>query len=193
MKNLISILTILISTSVFGQVDSYGRIDYQKFDKKLFDSLMLDEVNHRRVEMKLTPLIFDSICFLSANYQARVMTFKNVIKQIHDVNLDGVKLSSPTDRFEYFNDINQVLIADKKQFICENYIGINIGVKSKTFTYERLVNFLLDEFFVGNEITENLYSNLGSKELYCAFSTELKLSDDGYVYDIFVTNVIASR
>jgi hypothetical protein len=193
MRNLIVILGLLISFNSFSQVDSYGRIDYQKFDKKLFDSLLLNEVNNRRAEARLTPLVFDSICFLSANYQARIMTFKNVTKQIHDVNMDGVKLSSPTDRFEYFNDVNQVLNADKKQFISENYIGINIGVKSKTFTYEKLVIFLLDEFFVGDEITESLYSNLGSDELYGAFSTELKLSDDGYVYDIFVTNVIASK
>jgi hypothetical protein len=193
MKNLILILTILISYSVFAQVDSYGRIDYQKFDKKLFDSLILDEVNYRRAEMKLTPFVFDSICFLSANYQARVMTYKNEIKQFHNTDLDGVQLNSPTDRFDYFNNINQVLNSDRKQFISENYIGINIGVKSKTFTYERLVKFIIDEFFVGKEVQQSLYGNFGSEDLFTAFSVELKLSDSGNVYDIFVTNVISSK
>jgi hypothetical protein len=193
MKNLIVILTILISTSVFGQVDSYGRIDYQKFDKELFDSLMLDEVNYRRTKMKLTPFVFDSICFLSANYQVRVMTQKNVIKQIHDVDLDGVKLNSPLDRYEYFNNINQVLDVNRKNFESENFTGISIGVKSKTFTYEKLVNFILDEFFVGSEVQNNLYGNYGSVDLFTAFSVGLKLSEEGSFYEIYVNNVISTK
>jgi hypothetical protein len=193
MKNLFVIFAILISTTIFGQISTNDRINYQKFDKKLFDSLMLNEVNFRRAEDKLIPFVFDSICFLSANYQARVMTFQENLKQVHNVNLDGVVLSTPQDRFDYFNHINQVLNADRKLFMSEAYTGIMIGVESKTFTYDKLVKFILDNFFISPNINKIFYGDYGISNLFAAFSVEVELSERGDVYNIFVTNVVSTK
>jgi hypothetical protein len=192
-KNLFVIFAILISTTILGQVGTNDRIDYQKFNKKLFDSLILREVNFRRAEEKLVPFVFDSICFLSANYQVRVMTFQENIKQVHDINLDGVVLNTPQERFDYFNHVNLVLNADRKLFMSECYTGIMVGVESKTFTYDKLVKFILDNFFIGPDIDKIFYGDYGTSNLFAAFSVEVELSERGDVYNIFVTNVVATK
>lgn len=189
MKNLLFIVFLLITSVTFSQSVLTDRINYEKFNKKLFDSLLLDEVNTRRINMKLPPFIFDSICHQSANYQSRMATKKNICKLINDTELDGVLLKTGDDRFEYFNSVNQVNIDNEKKLEAELITGIQIGKESKTFTYPRLVKFVLDNYLSDGD--ELLYREFGTLDIFSAFSTELK-SDDN-VYNIFITCDIAIK
>lgn len=104
--------------------------------------------------------------------------------------MDGVILITPPDRFEYFNMLCQVTNYEQKNFESEIVTGIRIGKESKTFTYLRLVKYVLDNF-LSPDIESILYRNYDTFDIFSAFSVELE--PDEHVYNIFITNVITSK
>jgi hypothetical protein len=190
MRNLLIVILSLVTSISFAQSLLADRIDYKVFDKKMFDSVMLDEINSRRKEMKLQPFQFDTICHQIANFQSKVMVKINNTFQTNNVEVDGVVLKNPRERYEYFNMVNQILDADKKNLESELVTGIRVGLDSKTFTYKRLVKFVLDNF-MDDDINNQLYRDYGFVDIFAGFSVEL--FPDEYMYNIYMTNVITSR
>ena len=190
MRNLLIIILSLVTSISFAQSLLADRIDYKVFDKKMFDSVMLDEINSRRKEMKLQPFQFDTICHQIANFQSRVMVKINNTFQTNNVEIDGVKLKNPRERYEYFNMVNQVLDMYKKNLESELVTGIRVGLKSRTFTYQTLAEFVLDNF-MDDDTNRELYRDYGSIDIYAGFSVEL--FPDESMYNIYMTNVITSR
>jgi hypothetical protein len=190
MKNLLIVILLLVSSVIFSQTDYSDRIDYTKFDKSLFDSLMLDEINMRRIEIGLSPFIFDSICHKSAHYQSEVMCNKGVEVQINYDTLDGVVLKIAQDRFDYFNMTCQISSYNQKKLENEGVVSVRIGKNSKTFTYIKLIRFLLDNF-LDEEFQNNLMRGYDSIEIFSAFSVEIKLTEEEFY--VFVTNIISSK
>jgi hypothetical protein len=190
MKNLLVVVLLLVTSVLFSQSNYSDRIDYTKFDKSLFDSLMLDEVNKRRIEIGDIPFIFDSICHKSANYQSKVMVIKGVEQQVNYDTLDGVLLKISQDRFDFFNMVYQVPSHSQKNLENEGVISVRIGKNSKTFTYIKLIRFLLDNF-LDEELQNNLMRKYDNIEIFSAFSVEIKLTEEEYY--LFVTNIISSK
>ena len=110
--------------------------------------------------------------------------------QTNNVEIDGVKLKNPRERYEYFNMVNQVLDMYKKNLESELVTGIRVGLKSRTFTYQTLAEFVLDNF-MDDDTNRELYRDYGSIDIYAGFSVEL--FPDESMYNIYMTNVITSR
>lgn len=189
-KNLLVVVLLLVTSTLFSQSDYSDRIDYTKFDKSLFDSLMLDEVNNRRVEIGNIPFIFDSICHKSANYQSKVMIIKGVEVQVNYDTLDDVLLKIAQDRFDHFNMVCQVPSHNQKKLENEGVVSVRIGRNSKTFTYIKLVRFLLDNF-LDEQLQNSLMRKYDNIEIFSAFSVEIKPTEEEFY--IFVTNIISSK
>jgi hypothetical protein len=72
----------------------------------------------------------------------------------------------------------------------EGVISVRIGKNSKTFTYIKLIRFLLDNF-LDEELQNNLMRKYDNIEIFSAFSVEIKLTEEEYY--LFVTNIISSK
>lgn len=166
------------------------RIDYSKFDFGTFDSLMLNEINNRRIKQKLTPLIYDDFCHKVATYGAKKMVKHNSTNQFSKVEVDSVVLASPRDRFDYYKGLLQVIKVDEKMLAAEVVTGLRIGKNSRTFTYEKLVKFTLDEFFDG-DIDNIVYRDYRTNDVYSAFSVQIL--EDEWCWNLFICGVLATK
>jgi hypothetical protein len=190
MRNLIVILGLLISTNILSQNIPQTRIDYSNFDKKLFDSIFLEEVNLLRSVKNETTIIFDSVCYKSANYLSRYLTTQETFDGYIPTQFDGIFLPTSNDRFEFANTISGISKYDEKKLENESVFAVYIGLDSKTFTYNSLVKFLIKES-LNDLFTESINLKFNNIEVFGAISSEVKQVELGY--KLVVTNVIALK
>lgn len=184
-------LVLIFPLVVSGQYDFSDRIDYKKFDKKLFDSLFFVKVNQIRTNNLLLPLVFDTICQKVSDYQSKYL-LKNKNYEGYNTNeLDSVLLITPQDRYDYFNMLDGISLNKSKRFPRECNTGLIVGLNSKTFTYEKLVNWFFDEL-IDDDYKIIITEDMETIENFGAFSTSVQ-EIDNYGFLIVVSGLIVSR
>jgi len=192
MRNLFLVLVQFVILSIYAQNNPTTCIDYEKFDRKLFDSLFLTEINNNRILDNQLPFQYDSVCSKSANYLSRYM-ISNESYQYNGImteEFDGVLLPISNDRFEYFNMISDIPKCRQKRLESESVFGVYIGFNSKTFNYSKLVNFLIQES-ICKHFSDSIYQKFNQIDIFAGISSEVTKTEIGYM--LVVTSVISSK
>lgn len=102
MRNLITLLTLFVTLSVYSQT-GVDTIDINNFNNELINKLVFEECNKLRVSLGLKGLHYNKNCEDAAKYQAEYNDHHNILSHNNDKSYNGVTLNGLDDRLDYIN------------------------------------------------------------------------------------------
>ena len=176
MRNIITIILIILSVSLFSQTK--------------LDTLVFNNINKYRDSLSLPKLTWDTISFKAAKHHSNYILQKNTFNKDHLVRVLGHAedtLKSPSNRYDYYGGNNWT------------YVGENLAIVNPVYKnddnlkLQKIADLLLKEWIKSTSHNKVLLSKGNFGGVSCLVRTNNSGFVDRKLYEVFSTFISVKK